>query len=448
MNVYRQYLALLFVSLLMIVVPSMIVSADDLAKVRFAHFSPDFGAIDIYIDQSLLIEDVEFGMISDWFQIPSDLYTISIVSTNDDFENAMITGVLNTTHGDWLTIMLTGIFDRSSVALHTIVEDYSEILPGEARLTVAHAVEGLAPVNILLNERTLFQLVEYVNESGMGTTNGYVFADVVANLYDFRIVSNNNDSEELVNNPLEFSPGRNYFLAIIGIPSNVQWLIVSTPISEQQAYASVDFDRELDEGGTGYVRVAHLASGVPDMSFYLNGGLQYSGSIGFTRVSEFVEISTGVVSVLAEVAGVFEPISVDFQLDSQEYITIATIGFLDNDTLMLHVLRENFDALNTGEVRLSMFHAWQGQGALNLQLEDGTVLLSLLAYPGAQGDNDGLGTIDLSAGTYTLQVVNSDDDTIVIDLGDVTLSGENYFLLALTEANPPFVFDYVPLLPE
>jgi len=75
-------------------------------------------------------------------------------------------------------------------------------------------------------------------------------------------------------------------------------------------------------------------------------------------------------------------------------------------------------------------------------LAGGAAVITQLAYPGTLGNNDGLFTLDVPAGSYDLQVVaNPDPSIVVLDLPGTELSaGMNYFVAAVgTLAEPQVV---------
>jgi hypothetical protein len=64
---------------------------------------------------------------------------------------------------------------------------------------------------------------------------------------------------------------------------------------------------------------------------------------------------------------------------------------------------------------------------------DGVTLVTLLGYPGTLGGNDGYYTLDLEAGTHSIQIVStSNPANVIIDLGDVALDAGTNTFVAIT----------------
>ncbi len=415
---------------------------------RIAHFSPDSGLVDVYINDERVSEQLQFGTISGWLTLPSEaVFNISVVASGNADQILIETSLIAPTRS-WNTLALIGLMATDTLSIQNIREDRSEILPGEARFAFFHAVQGTAPLDILLNDTVLFQLVGYPESNGTQTDNdGYVSVDVVASDYEVRIQENLSGQPPVEPFELSILPDRVYFIALIGTADNMQAVVVSDALSDNE-----QDDETISSNGDdefAHVRFAHFSSGTEDLDFYLDGERLTSTALSFTTISAFFAIAPGEHNLSVKPAN--QPYGNSVVPDSQitvgegTWTTLAATGLIDNDSLALQVLHEDFSNLADGDVRLTVIHALLGIGALDITA-NGVPLISLLGYPGSQGDNDGLATVDLLAGVYAIQVVNSsNEDDVFFDLGEISLAEGNHFLLALIRANPPFVFTYVPM---
>lgn len=415
---------------------------------RVAHFSPDSGSVDVYLNGERVSEQLQFGAVGGWLTLPSEaVFDITMVASGNPDQILLATSLIVPTRS-WNTLALIGLMTADTLSIQNIREDHSEILPGEARFAFFHAVQGTAPLDILLNDTVLFQLVGYPENNGAQVDNdGYVSVDVVAGDYQVRI-QDNLSGQSLVE-PFELSvlPDRVYFLALIGTADHMQTVVVSDVLSDDEHDDETSSPNADDE--FAHIRFAHFSSGAEDLDFYLDGERLTSVALSFTTISAFFAISPGEHNLSVKPAN--QPYANSVVPDSQitlgegSWTTLAAIGLVDNDTLALQVLHEDFSNLADGDVRLTVIHAVPGIGALDITA-NGIPLISLLGYPGSQGDNDGLATVDLLAGVYAIQVVSSsNEDDIFFDLGEISMAEGNHFLLALIRANPPFVFTYVPM---
>ena len=64
------------------------------AKVRVGHFSPDAPAVDIYVNGEIFagLEDVPFGVISDYVSVPADTYSVAVVVADMDPAEGTVIG--------------------------------------------------------------------------------------------------------------------------------------------------------------------------------------------------------------------------------------------------------------------------------------------------------------------------------------------------------------------
>jgi len=93
------------------------------------------------------------------------------------------------------------------------------------------------------------------------------------------------------------------------------------------------------------------------------------------------------------------------------------------------VLNEDFSPVAADRVRLSVFHAIESAGAVDVYVNGG-LLVGALGYPGSLGDNDGFDIREVGAGTYDVQVRLAGTDTVIIDLPDTTFTAGSNVLVA------------------
>lgn len=427
---------------------------DNMPNFRFAHFSPDAASVDVYSgDGVMLFGAVQFGEMTAWLQMSATVSSIIIVPVGSPADAPLIRlemFVINS--GEWITLALTGLVGADSLRLHALEEDHSELPAGETRLSFFHAAEGIPALDVIANGNTLFQLVAHPEtDSNERLDDGFVTVDIIANTYTVRL-QESLSAENLLNlGEQDLLPNRHYFIGFIGTSDSYQTIQVSTPLG-QQPENIVEVPPEIS-AGVGYVRVVHLASGSPDIDLYIDGQLSAFQQIGFTTVTDFIALPVGDYTVAPTPAG---GSSSDGLTDAEtvtlaagERVSIAAIGTTENDTFRLQIFDEDFSPLDTGLARISVVHALPGESAVNVQFADGTVLLSLLGYPGSQGENDGIAHFELLSDTYALQIVAADDpERVLVDFGEVSIVNGFHYFIALINANPPFVFNYVDVNDE
>jgi uncharacterized surface protein with fasciclin (FAS1) repeats len=190
------------------------------------------------------------------------------------------------------------------------------------------------------------------------------------------------------------------------------------------------------------VRVAHVAADAPNVDVYVNFQPVLT-DVPFNAISDFLTLPAGVYNIAVAPTGtsigdaVIGP--VDVPLAPNTWTTIAATGTIANGTLGAQVIPEDYSPLADGRARLTVFHAIEGAPAVNI-VANGAVLVTNLAYPGTNGDNDGVFTLPVQAGTYAVTVTTLDGQTTLLDLGEVTLeAGMHYFVAATGTLDNPGV---------
>jgi len=191
------------------------------------------------------------------------------------------------------------------------------------------------------------------------------------------------------------------------------------------------------------VRVAHFSADAPAVDVYVNGEVAVTG-LDFADITDWLELEAGTYEIAVAPAetsiddAVIGP--AEFDLPAGEWITVAAIGNVADESLTAQVLVEDFSPIDETEARVSVFHALPGVPPVNIFAGENE-LIRLLAYPGSlDPESDGFATVDVVDGTYDI-TVQLEDGTVALDLGSVELNrGRNYFVAAVgVPANPQFV---------
>lgn len=195
---------------------------------------------------------------------------------------------------------------------------------------------------------------------------------------------------------------------------------------------------------TGFVniQVAHLSPDTPAVDVYVNGDAAIT-SLEFNQLTEWITLPAGSYEIAVAPAGT----SVDqaaigpatFDLPAGQFITVAAIGSLEAGTLAPAIIAQDYSPVTDGNVRVTLFHAIEDAPAVDVLANGTTALVRQLAFPGTLGDNDGVFTLEVPAGTYDLSVVpNGATTPVVIDLPGTTLEAGNIYFVAATGtlANP------------
>ncbi|RMG75191.1 MAG: DUF4397 domain-containing protein [Chloroflexi bacterium] len=446
--------------LLLILSTVSVVSAqeDEVAYVRVAHFAADAPAVDLYFDGNIsAVQDISYGDVTAWFTIPVGSYEVTVVPAGESADDAVIGPVTVEFEADgYYSLIAHGLVTTNSLDVIVIEEDYSDMIFGEFRLNVFHAIEGLEPVDILANGEPLFRLVALPNtitdEEG-NLNDGFETLTLPEGTFDIQIVDNVDNTNVLLDvGEITFSQERNYLLAAVGTPVSPSIVLASTRTDTFEDDLVGDILTPANANATsGFVRVGHFSTGAPPVDIYIDGELTDIQSLEFPNVTDYVELPVGTyeVAIVPEDGDLEDALATtELTVGGDEYILVAAYGVLDNASFDALVIEEDNSSLAPGYFRLTVFHGQFGTGPVDVLRNDGLDPVRFLAYPGTTGDNDGHVSVDMVGGNYVFTVVSSDDnDTILAELPAIDyVPGRNYFLAIIQGANG-YALSYIEELP-
>lgn len=118
--------------------------ATETAGVRVAHLSPDAPNVDIWVDGDPVLEDVPFGAVSDYLELPVGSYEVTIAAAGDP-DTVAFEGDVEVDDADY-TIAAIGELGAETFEPLVLVDERE---PGDgARVRVVHAVPDAPAVAV------------------------------------------------------------------------------------------------------------------------------------------------------------------------------------------------------------------------------------------------------------------------------------------------------------
>lgn len=140
------------------------------ASVRVAHLSPNAPNVDVYVDGDAVLEDVPFGAVSDYLDVPAGGRDVEITAAGDP-DTSVFAGTVEVDGGAAYTVAATGeIGDGVDQPFGPLVlaDDNSDPGADMARVRVVHASPDAPAVDVTTGGDALFDGVAY-GESGYTT---------------------------------------------------------------------------------------------------------------------------------------------------------------------------------------------------------------------------------------------------------------------------------------
>jgi len=124
-------------------------TAADTANVRVAHVSPDAPAVDVLVDGSAVLEEVSFGTVSDYLEVPGGDRQVEITAAGGD--PSVFSGTVTVTAGMDYTLAAVGeISEGADQPFEVLVLEDDNSDPGAdtARLRAVHASPDAPAVDV------------------------------------------------------------------------------------------------------------------------------------------------------------------------------------------------------------------------------------------------------------------------------------------------------------
>lgn len=419
---------------------------ENLAQIRIGHFVADMGNIDFYIDDvKAVIENMPFGNVSGWYQLPEGDYQLTIVPTGGNLSDAILEAQFTLEGGGWYSAFIGGLMTTDDLFLDVILEDYERLEFGQTRLSFYHGFpEAVTMVVDEAGNRLAFldnhnpPIVRYASVVMLSGEREIQFLDGLNDnlLYDLGALS--------------YGQQRHYLIALVGGASNPRTVIVSTHLLALEDDIQGDLRAFEDENlaTTGFVRVTHLSSGTPSFDVYIDGELSEIEQIEFGTVSQFIELDAGTYPIQISVGDDLVEdtlIETEITLKGGQYLTVAVYGFASSDTFGVIAFEEDLSPIERGLFRLTVFQAVPTASSLAVLRDDGLSVISFLTYPGFMGGTSSA-KAELVMGAYGFSVVDLANplETLVeiplISYGE----GRNY-LLAFIPIDVGYVIESIEL---
>ncbi|HML24414.1 MAG TPA: DUF4397 domain-containing protein [Aggregatilinea sp.] len=118
------------------------------AYVRFAHFSPDAGAVDVTFDDQSAAQGVEYQTVSDFIAVPAGAHT-AIVGDGEPVN-------LDLPAGTWTTVVVSGLAEDGTLTVTPVQEQIEQMQSGVATLTFVNALSGTDMELNLIRDEDIF----------------------------------------------------------------------------------------------------------------------------------------------------------------------------------------------------------------------------------------------------------------------------------------------------
>lgn len=430
------------------------VAQNDDAMLRVGHFSPDAPAVDIYVNGELAIEALAFPEVTTFIDLPADDYDISVTATGTSINDAVIgPATVSLEAGSAVTVGAVGSVEDDSLNATVIVEDYSPIDAGKARITVVHTIENEATLDIYGSSVPLISDLSYPNS--VEGNDGAFTRDVPAGRYNFEANIADTDDTLRVANGVQIEDGEYYLIVALGPQSQFGELLIVTPdgyfltddITGDPQVEMVTEEPEPTDVATpdsssnqlAMIRVGHFSPDAPAVDVYVDGALTVE-SLEFPEVTPFLELPAGDYEIAVAPAdtsideAVIGPTTLT--LTGGSAVTVGAVGSVEQETITATVILEDYNPIDAGNARITVVHTIENEGSIDIY-GSGLLLIQALRYPNPLAGGDGAFTRDIPAGRYSFDATFAETDLVLRSTDGVEVEDGQYYLIVALGPQAP-----------
>ncbi|MBE2181965.1 MAG: fasciclin domain-containing protein [Anaerolineae bacterium] len=203
------------------------------AYLRVAHLLPDQPALNWLLNgHAGGVESIESGQLGGWIEIAAGDQRWMVTSADGSMSAEIDVTVAP---NSWITLAVVGQNAGQGLGLVPLIEDYSPLTVGQARLSFFNGLEDTA-LDLLADGQLFLGGIAY---PGMiGENDGFAILPLPVATYDLLVTASGNPENVILNIPdVRLREGFNVFLAAAGTPTDPRVIILETNVNVARALA-------------------------------------------------------------------------------------------------------------------------------------------------------------------------------------------------------------------
>ncbi len=383
--------------------------------VRFVHAAPGVAAVDIYIDNDLVVAGATYGTATPHLSLPLGEHVMMLNAAGAGPTGAEIfsSKMMLTELRDGL--QQTAIIQPGSNGSPEVImteDDLNSAQLGQARLHVIHANVDIGTVDLI--GKTGAPIAQGLN---FNTPSGTVNPPVSS--WDLAVVSNGGTLDDMLLDvgELNFNTNLLYTVILIGTASDPDVMVLSTPL-------------QADPGSDVVMTsVAHGSSDAPAVDIYADETKLFVG-VQPGDVLPHVPLLTGDLTLTVREAGAeanSDPVaSSRINLSSSTgAATVVAMGALGDNTFTFSIYEDSVAGLASNISRVRVINTVQA-GPASVTLSDGQALSDGLPVFAASD------AADIAPGHYSaLASITGEGGALALELPEQQFNGGSYNTLLL-----------------
>lgn len=375
------------------------------ALVRVVHASPDAPAIDVYVDDAVVVQNLAFGAASEFLTVADGERQVRVVPTGTDpAAGSVIDEKPEFDDGGAYVVAAVGLLAEIEAKVYDVNLDAFEE-EGRARVRVVHAAPGVDDVDVAVAAGdTLFE--------GVGFGDGSDYTEVEAGTYDLEVRTG--DEVALAAPDVALVAGQVYEVFAIGqIADGSLRLLPLVAPATVPCSALVGVGTSTD----ACLRAVHAAPDAPSVDIYVDDSV-VAEAVAFGTATGYLNVPGGehrirIVPTGAPADDAVVELTDDFD-EGRPYVIVAAGT---EDGVEGNVYDLDLGPLASASARVRVIHAAADAGDVDVVVTGGPTLYEGVAF----GDATDYAVID--AATYDLEARSSESEDVAVAVQGLMLDG-------------------------
>jgi hypothetical protein len=380
------------------------------ASVRAVHLSPDAPAVDVAVNDSVVLEDVSYRQASGFLSVNAGNIGLEVRVANTD--TVALAADLNLTKDTNYTVIAANNV-ASIEAL--VIEDDNLPAAGFSQLRVVHGAPAAPAVDVYVSapDDDFADLTPTLENVPFKAISGEL--EVASGDYRVRVTATG--STDVI-----------YDSGVLSLVGGVEYVAVASaveagpsPIGLTILTSLADTPVVLVDDARTRVRVVHASADAPAVDILVDDATVLD-AVPFGVASGYLELLGGTynIDVAADASGAVV-IDADLNLIAQSDYTVLAVNALSQIEPL--VLEDNNSAPAAGNIKLRLVHAAVNAGLVDIYItapgEDISALDPTISDFAFKADS---GYLEVPAGDYQVRITLANTTTVAIDTGAVTLA--------------------------
>ena len=373
------------------------------ANVRVLHTSYNAPAVDVWVDGSTAITDLDYGESSGYAKLDAGKYNVQVTPTgaiNPVVIDADLTLAANIEY----TIIAA---DAVEMITPIVVEDSRAVNSAKVKIRFAHMAPDAPAVDIKLNDGN--GAVVFENKSFKSVSD---YIEVDAGTYTFAVTAHGSTNEVVVFDPVTVQNGSVLTAVAHGTLAANDGYDFGTRVFVDNGDGNSYVD--LTTIGSANVMVVHASPDAPGVDLLVDDAVSGT-NLTFPNNTGYLAVSAGMHNIKVNVTGTAATV-IEADLDLMKDVNYSVFAVDSVANIGALVIEDDLTAPAGGFAHVRFIHLSPNAPAVDITLTDGTVVF------GDRSFKEYTPFTPLAAGTYGLQVRLQGTSTVVLELGNITVA--------------------------